>query len=165
MTEQGASTAEVEAILALMRVEAAIDLMLRRTDRRNVHHKIAGRAERRVELGVVGDPVAADLNVAFAVEHRMLRSQFAYDDLVRLAELKARIEPRETRLAALAPYDDFRIRVVELDPIDFALCEVVPSGREVGLARVVRRVERIGEGWRESLARLVDVGLLGIYRA
>jgi hypothetical protein len=83
---------------------------------------------------------------------------------VRLAELRGSIEPRETRLAALAPYDDFRVPVVELDPVERALSEVVPSGREVALAKVVRRVERVGEGWREALARLVDVGLLGVYR-
>jgi hypothetical protein len=165
MSAQGAADVELEAVLALMRLEAAIDLMLRRTDRRVFHHKVAGRTDRRAELGTVGDPVAPELTVAFAVEHRLLRSQFAYDDLVRLAELRERIAPRDTRLAVIAPYDDFRVRVVELAPIDVALCEVVPSGREVGLAKVVRRVERVGEGWREALARLVDVGLLGIYRA
>jgi len=166
MAEHDAAPIEVEALAALMRIEVAIDLMLRRTDRRGFYRRALERAGRRAEPADLDGREAADLTVAFAVENGLYRCPFPYDDLLRLGDLQGRIERRETQLALLAPFDHFEVGVFELGGAERLLCDVVPTGREVALARVLRRAERGAERdvCLAALRRLTDIGLLGIYR-
>ncbi|MBW2276476.1 MAG: radical SAM protein [Deltaproteobacteria bacterium] len=167
MTEQGASPVELDAVAALLRVEAAIEKMLGASNRREAHRRVTDRVARRVELREIDDDALFEqLTVAFSVEHRLTRSPFAFVDLEQLHELRGGIEPRDTHIALLAPYDDFEVRAVELDPTSRSLCELIPSSREVALPKVIRRVARGADrdSVRVALRRLVDVGLLGVYR-
>jgi radical SAM superfamily enzyme YgiQ (UPF0313 family) len=166
LVELGATDAQVDAALALMRVEAGAAILLSRPGRRRLYREATARDWRRVAPDPERDWSSAEEMLAFAVEHRLLRSPFAYDHLLRLAELGERVEPREVQLAMVAPYDQFEVRVLQLSRWERAICEVVPEGREIPASSVFRRLSRRGRdaSFGAALGRLVGEGLLGLYR-
>jgi len=165
LAEMGAEPVEVEALAALMHLEGGLDLMLRRPGRERLHAGLLEREPRRIPVPAEASWLPTDETIAFTGAQRLVRLAFDYADLLRLAELGSAIAPRETHVAALAPYEHFAVRVLTLDDLERAICEMVPASREVALASIVKRIERRADGgrWREALRRLTEVGLLGAY--
>ena len=165
MTGRGASPVELDALAALMRIEAAVEQMLAAPNRRERNRRVLERAARRLDPTGLDDGASGMATVAFGAEHRQVRSPFAFDDLIRLQSLRGAIERRDAQLVLMAPYGDFEVQAVELDPTERTLCELVPARREVALSKVLGRAGRGAgaEAVRAALRRLVDAGVLGIY--
>ncbi|MDD5309966.1 MAG: B12-binding domain-containing radical SAM protein, partial [Deltaproteobacteria bacterium] len=158
----GGSADELEAANALSRLESGVDFLVNRVDRRGHFLAMKAREPRRLE----GAPAAVDKEtVAFCVPHRLGRLPFRFDDLARLAELQDRIPRKDTDVVALAPYDDWKVDVGEIDPVARVICEEVPEAREMPLKALARRMARRvpDTAWEEALADLVSRGILGVY--
>ncbi|MFO8073649.1 MAG: B12-binding domain-containing radical SAM protein [Polyangia bacterium] len=164
LARAGAGETVRAACEQLFRLESAAALLLERPDRRRHHRLALGREERRVEADRTVSGERSALTVAFTARSRPITSEFEWRDLLRLGELGERIERRPVGLLISAPYDDWRIGCARIDEAGRALCEAIPSDREVRLSSLQRRLSRrFGESWLRSLRDLAESKAIGIY--
>jgi radical SAM superfamily enzyme YgiQ (UPF0313 family) len=164
LQRMGGSPLEREGLAALVLLESAIDHLLRRADRQRAHAAAVAREPQRLEdlAASTGGEV-----VALRAPLRLHDLPYALDQILCLGDGRGRLDPHPTRLAVLAPWDDWKVEPMEVTPLERELLDELPALREMPLAGLGRRMARRAPGapWRDALEGLVARGVVGVYEA
>ncbi len=161
--EMGSTRIEQAALQGLIKLEATAAHLLNRPDRRS--HFRASRDKRPRELHQIPN-VTEGVTVALKHPARLHQLHHCYTDVVDLPRLRERIGKRDTHTIVLAPYDDWQVRIVELSPLQHAICAELPTSREMRLGALEKRLRRRTDRRQISpaLSELIENGVLSLYR-
>ncbi len=160
----GAGDVECDVLKNLIKLEAVISHLLESPGRRAAYRTVRDRGARQVDIEAVGS--AREGSVAFKGPSRLVRLPFSFNDMIGLAEVRERVTHKDLQGVVFAPYDDWMARVVEVGDLEAAIIEELPASREMRLSSLERRLKRLpgGDNWQASLTRLVNKGVVGVYR-
>ncbi len=165
LADSGGEKVEIDALNALLKVEAGIAGIFNRPGRKEAFYRNLERAPRSIDPATSIDLTSAQ--VALKGVLRLVQVPYRFCDMLRLPELKATIEPNPGIVAVMCPWEDWAPRIEPLDPMESALCEALPTDRPASVAKTERRLSRLekklNRPWREALTSAAQKGLIQIF--
>jgi radical SAM superfamily enzyme YgiQ (UPF0313 family) len=161
--DMDASGEDIRGFESLMRVEAGIAALLKRADRPALLHRNRERARRKARINQAN---MHKLKAAFCAPARLIDTPCRFDSLLRPGCLKilGQVEKGWSGIA-LAPWDHWVVRLLELGPMDLDICRELASAREVPLYTLERRMTRLknAETWMPALENLQKEEVIEIF--
>jgi hypothetical protein len=154
LEELGAGKNDLLGLESLMRIEAGVAALLQRADRPALFERRGSRIQFE---GSLDQSAPKDMKVSFSSPTRVIDAKHRFDHLLGKGEIEVlgRVENGWSGVA-LAPWNSWVVRIVELGPVEREICRELTPDREVPLATLERRMTRlkIGREWLSAVGKL-----------